>query len=123
MAIRGLSINLHRSSSTPFLRQFTQSRFFQIFGEHCGLNIDRRVEMQEPRFGVAREFGIVLHVDDHDRAAVAVDGTEIDRLGFGLFQDAPDRLVDGACPHRGVEFLRAKRNLKNESHGNLLVEC
>src|SRR5438093_13714911 len=101
----------------PLLPEIVQSRLLKILGRHSREELDRRIEVQEPRLREPRYFGGAVHVYDEEATALAVLRAEVRGLRFRLFEDPRHLLAYRPVKACLVELLGWNRHVENEPHG------
>ncbi len=84
------------------------------------MDVEFGVEGEEPRFGDGGDFRDVLHIDDEDAAAAAVEFREVSGFGFLGFKNFAHFFADRAVFDGGVEFGDGEEDLNEHAHGGLL---
>ena len=92
---------------TPALAQRFEPGCLQVLRCHRWQELDLRVEVKEPGFGVLGDLRRVFHVDDQVAAPGSTPCGEIGRFGVAIVEDAqeapPDNRAKGTAQPRALD--------------------
>src|SRR5438876_270814 len=106
-------------TSSVFLDRFLDRapRPGQVVGYHDRVNLDARIEREEPWFGDRRNLRRVLEIEENEPRALAVGVREIDRLRLQVSQDRLDGRPELAGLGGRVPGFHGDIHFEQESHG------